>query len=451
MSLSSHLVEREKQIPFSGLSPRDGEQEVPPEVANTLDIPRYPEASLKDIIDILPQAESRKVEIDNEFVANNGIVATDEIQEFLQQDPTLDGELSAFDNDGESGRDDVFDVSRGSPRRRAHDAKAIIDKRREALHGLGYDVKYHWQIPSDSYSIINPTDWYYECHKVLEKNGERSPFGWVEFDDYGGIVDFYLLLPTQKFTPPSVNEGVDSPIESSQDNSRRPVLLGFHSGYRFDGSRSLDFELFGFDTEHQTAYWGLGGFKNQPHRGDVMRYAGDWWVDGYDSISQATSMDGNLLNDISEATTLQLDFNDAEWSISEFVECLGLPPTYAESVEERATEMSEYPHIISMWNLYVNINFVIDAKYSEKEKSRNSLTFQGHARVARKLLRDPETEINRAKRNYDEKSDEADDMAESQRTLNESLDGINGVLKKESEMSTIEKMEITEQIQATLD
>ncbi|MDT3437877.1 hypothetical protein [Haloarcula sp. 1CSR25-25] len=439
MSLPSQTIVEDGIIPFSGLSPRDGEVKIPRVVAEELDLPRYPEASLKEIIESLPSAERRTVEIDNSFVAGNGIVATDEVKSLIESDDSMGSGLKEF-NDTNTG--DPFDAGRQEPTQRAHDARAIVDPRREALAALGYNVSYHWQIGSDGYTVINPTDWYYKCHQTLEKHGEREPIGWVEFSDFGGAVDLYVLLPSQRFIPPTMEEG---------DEDRGPVYLGYHSGYRFDGTRSLDFELFGFDTEHQTAYWALGKSKSQPHRGDVMQYAKDWWEKGYEDITSATSVDGDLLETVDDASTLKLDFsNEDTWDPAEFIEHLGLPPTYAEEIADRAQQISAEPDVLSMWNLFVNISAVINEKYTGEGKSRNSMTFQGHARVGRKLLRDPETEINRAKRKYDEATDGDEDVEESQRTLSESIDDIDGVIQSESEMSTHEKLTVTQQIQDTL-
>lgn len=440
MSLLSQTLDESGKVPFAGLSPRDTKVEVPPELAESLDLPRYPDASLKDIIELLPNAEARKVFIDNEFVAGNSMVATDEVREFVEQDEALSGDLKAFDD--ESG--DLFDVDRREPERQAHDVKAVVDRRREALHALGHDVKYHWQVASDSYTIINPTDWYYICYRTLEQSGERDCLGWVEFDDYGGSVDLYILLPSQRFIPPSVAdaEGYDD------EESRRPVLLGFNSGYRFDGSRSLDFELFGFDTEHCSTLWSLGEQKTQPHRGNVMQYAEEWWSGGYESIQEGASLDGELLEAIADATELKLDFDDAEWTVEEFIEYLELP--YAEEIADRAVAMAGENGLISCWNLYVNINTVLANEYSGDTKSRNSLTFQGHVRKARQLLRKPKTEINRARKKYEEAEDADMDVDEAQRTLTESVESIEGVTRSESELSTLEKMNITEQVQQTL-
>lgn len=439
MSILSQIIQEESKIPFAGLAPHDGNVEIPRVVADAVDLPRVPEKSLKDVIEALPCAERRTVEINNSFVAGNGIVNTDDVRGVIESDKSLGGQLAKFS--GET--DGLFDVGRQSPTQRAADARAIVDPRREALAALGYNIPYHWQIGSSEYTIVNPTEWYYKCYQTLEKHGKREPIGWVEYSDFGGAVDMYVLLPSERFIPP------EAASDDNGGDERKPVYLGYNSGYRFDGDRALDFELFGFDTEHKTVYWGLGQDKSQPHRGNVMQYAGEWWESGFEKIQRATSVDGSLLGAVDEASRLNIDFtDDDDWDPIDFVTGLGLPPTYAEDIVDRAKQMAGEPDIISIWNFYINLNAVIDEKYSTEEKSRNSLTFQGYARTGRKLLRDPQTEINRARRKYEEET--GDDTDSAQRTLGESLDSVDSIVQDESELDALEKMHVTEQVQKSL-
>lgn len=436
MSLSSQVIVESGKVPFAGLSPCDGDIEVDRVIAEDIDIPRYPEQSLKDIIELLPHAERRRVEIDNSFVAGNGIVDTDGVQAQVEETESMGADMQAFPSKPDES---VFDVGRQDPTQPARDVAAIVDPRREALAALGQPVDYHWQIGGGDYAIVNPTDWYYKAHQTLEKHGERRPIGWVEFSDYGGAVDLYVLFPSQRVMP-----------LSADDEDREPVYLGFHSGYRFDGSRSLDFELFGYDLERGTGYWGLGKRKSQPHRGDVMSYAGDWWESGYETVQDAASVDGGLLSAVSGAAELKLDFADDDtWSPTEFIEHVGLPTTYAEEIADRALGMAGDPDRVSVWNFYVNTNAVIDSVYSSENKSRNSMTFQGYTRTARKLLHNPEQEINRARRSYAEATD-GKSVPDSQRTLGESVDDIASVVRDESELSDLERMTTTKEIQKRL-
>lgn len=440
MSLPSQTIQERALVPFAGLAPRDGHVEVPRVVADELDLPRYPDRSFKEVIEALPCAERRTVYIDNSFVHDNGIVAADDIKSLMDSDDSMGGQLDAYDQ----GTDNPFDVGRQSPKQQARGATAIVDPRREALAALGYDVDYYWQIASGEYTIVNPTDWYYRCYQTLEKRGKREPIGWVEYDDYGGTVDLYVLLPSERFVPPT--------MDNNNEADRRPVYLGYTSGYRFDGDRALDFELFGFDCEHQSAYWGLGESKNRRHRGNVMDDAKEWWEAGYETISDATSIDGNLLKHVDEASTLKMDFTDDDsWSPTEFVTCLGLPPTYAEEIVDDAQAMAAEPDIISIWNFYININRVINAKYTVEGKSRNSMTFQGYARTGRKLLREPKSEIKRARRKYEEASEDGPGTDEAQQTLADSIDNISGVIQNESELSALEKLRATEDVQKSLE
>jgi hypothetical protein len=447
MSLLSHVIDREGTLAFSGLSPHDGEVEIPRQVADKLDLPRYPEASLKDVINQLPDAEARPVFIDNANVANNGIVDTDSIRSTLRREEELrSSSVEKFDGDNES----VFDIDRGDPTHEAHDLKAVIDPRREAIDALGeeYSINYTWQVASSDYTIITPSQWYFKAHQTLEKSGERDVFGWVEFDDYGGAVDFYIFCPDQRFLPPG---------EDTED--REPVYLGFNSGYTFDGTRSLDFKLIGYDLETESPYWALAEKKSKPHRGNVMADAKDWWANAYEQIKEATEFDSELFENVREAELQRLDFSDINpdkdpedrenWTLEELIESLDIP--YADEIANQAFQIASKDRVVSIWNIYVNINDVLNEKYTGEKKNRNSLTFQGHVRKARKLLTDTTTQLNRAKNNWEDQfNDTETDRDENQRALGESVTDLNVDIRDEDELTTLDKTNMAGSIQESL-
>ena len=106
--------------------------------------------SLKAAISILPRASSGELWATNEFVATDGTLDAEAIKAVHG----LDAER--FEAETERSLEVAATRARGEPIVPVEDHQDIIDERRKALHALGYDVKFRWQIASDRYSIVNP-------------------------------------------------------------------------------------------------------------------------------------------------------------------------------------------------------------------------------------------------------------------------------------------------------
>jgi hypothetical protein len=147
------LLAQETDHKFVGLTenePSEYPDEISPETRCSTENPR----SFKNAIQALPKASSGELWATNEFVETSGRVDTAAIRR-----------VHGFDADAlesHTGRslEELAAASEANAVVRVHSHQDIVDDRRKALNALGYDVKFRWQIASDSYSIINPQEAY---------------------------------------------------------------------------------------------------------------------------------------------------------------------------------------------------------------------------------------------------------------------------------------------------
>jgi hypothetical protein len=176
------LLAEERTVPFAGLADaaatrtRDT-QAVSPELRCGDDEP----ISLQEAISILPRASSGELWAPNEFVATDGTVDAEAIKAIHG----LDAER--FEAEIGQSLDAAAREARGEPIVPVEDHQDIVDERRKALHALGYDVKFRWQIASDRYSIINPQEAYLPIVEALEQRRETEAFGWASYRDWGAV------------------------------------------------------------------------------------------------------------------------------------------------------------------------------------------------------------------------------------------------------------------------
>lgn len=100
------------------------------------------------------------------------------------------------------------------------DHKDIVDERRKALHALGFEVKFRWQIASDGYAIINPKEAYLPIIGALQRRGQNDVFGWVSYRDWGGILKMFVICPGLRHV---TSVGVD---KTDVDGGDELVLYG---------------------------------------------------------------------------------------------------------------------------------------------------------------------------------------------------------------------------------
>jgi hypothetical protein len=200
------LLTRETDRKFVGLTENDPQEypdEVPPETRCSPETSR----SFKDIIKVLPKASSGELWATNDFVETSGRVDTAAIRRVHGLD------VDALESYTGSSIEDLAAASEADAVVRVYDHQDIVDDRRKALNALGYDVKFRWQIASDSYSIINPQEAYLPIISALQQRGETNPFGWVSYRDWGGLFKMVVICPSLRHVVSGDQEDIEDDVE----------------------------------------------------------------------------------------------------------------------------------------------------------------------------------------------------------------------------------------------
>lgn len=438
------LVEEEQRIPFAGLTPKD-DADLPEDVARnrhfTGDV-----KSFKEVIELLPEASRGELEAINQFVNEDGTVDTAAIE------GVDDIDLDSLDIDADS----ITDADRHVP---VNDYVDIVDDRRKALNAIGYDTKFRWQIATDSYTIINPKEAYFPAQRSFRRKGESETiFGWVDYQDWGGKVDIYILFREQTVPHPYVDpvddEDADADTDGEDDEDDRYIYVGVQTGYDFSGGRALDAQRFGYDADRSVRLYNLGRRRSRRHVGDPNNASNerkngrvpikDWWDQEYDNILNATD---ELAQSIQEATSITLDFSSLDYSAKDFYEYLDIPEDYAEVAQKRAMRHSPAARVATMWAMYLGLTSTLETDYQGQDHT--SATFEVYAEIARDILRHPHRQIDVVQEEHRRAQEEGDDSSsqliidESQQTFaTDDISDIEGV-GTEDQLGLADKRDLT--------
>ncbi len=388
-----NLIEEETRIPFLGLE-NHVDAEYPDHVNKASPMYDDDPVSFTDVIKLLPEAEEGNLTAVNEYVNNDGTVDEDAIENIAGIDPD---QLSI----------DPSDITNADKHVAVHDYKDIIDPRRKALNALGCDVKFRWQIATDSYSIINPRDAYYPAYKTFKKEGETDTiFGWVDIDDWGGRVNMYIFF-------------TDHTIDHPESDENDCIYVGLHTGYDFSGGRALDVKLFGYDPTNDVRFYSLGQRRSRRHVGDPNnpeheRKQGrtpidEWWEKEYENLIVWTD---DLIDDIERATATTIDFSNFRFDIEDFYSHLDIPQSYIEETDggigavKRARRHSPSSSTYTMWTLFYALSRTLEDEFQGTDHAGSA--YKVYADIATKILRSPYGVIERAKREHDYQQQKAD-------------------------------------------
>lgn len=412
LTREQRLVEEEQRIPFAGLTPKD-DAELPDDVAGNRHFAGDVK-SFKEIIELLPEASRGDLKAVNQFVNDDGTVDATAIED------VDDIDLDSLEIDPA----EINDADRHVP---VNDYVDIVDNRRKALHALGYETKFRWQIATDSYTIINPKDAYFPAQRSFRRKGESETiFGWVDYKDWGGQVDIYILFREQTVPHPYVdpNENDDDADADGDDEEDRYIYVGVQTGYDFSGGRALDAQRFGYDADRSVRLYNLGRRRSRRHVGDPNDASNerkngrtpikDWWDQEYDNILNETD---ELAKAIQEATSITLDFSSLDYSAQDFYEYLDIPEDYAETAAKRAMRHSPVTNVATMWAMYLGLTSTLETDYQGKDHT--SATFEVYAEIARDILRHPHRQIDVVQEEH-RRAQEESDNSNSQLIIDES-------------------------------
>jgi hypothetical protein len=246
-----------------------------------------------------------------------------------------------------------------------------------------------FHIPTDSYSIINPTDVYGPFEDVLRANEvDGRPLGEVVFGEVrqyrgGGEVHMDVLFDGLEVRLPGRSE---------------PITMGVTSGYDFFGGNAVYVEGFAQDTLCSNSIRSLTDRRSVKHVGEARDFE-SWWTAVLEQLELVTD---DLYAFIRDATDIELSFRDVPFDAGEFYELLGFPEYLAEQAASDARANADDPFEIDMWTLHSGATYALTHFYRGREGS----SLDGYVRTANDILFNPERVLTRVQRTYEERAAE---------------------------------------------
>ena len=466
------LLNQEADLKFAGLTENDDgdyPDEISPETQCLTDDPR----SFKDAIQVLPKASSGELWATNDFVETGGRVDLDAIRSVHGFD------VAALESHTGHSLEDLAASSDATAVVPVRDHKDIVDDRRKALNALGYDVKFRWQIASDSYSIINPQEAYLPIISALQQRGENDAFGWVSYRDWGGLLKMVVICPSlrrgvsgdEEDVEDAVDEeGITNAISSSEDNgdeddtdeSNRETVVygGFQTGYDFRGTQTLWARPILFFPDSGVVLPDMGERYTRRHYGNATDAAhersqgripiSEWWRSIYDDIdTRMVEVDSA----ISRTRAIAYDFEDLPFTLEDCYSYWGLAFKYAERAADRATSIAKPSTRPTVFNIQLSLLISLLEEYNG---SMASDSYQEYLEVAGELFRKPAMMIQLAMQEHDRCSEDESEqvLPENQQTLSDSLEDIVDIpgieVDTEVDLSDEEAQRVQDRLQKQL-
>jgi hypothetical protein len=280
---------------------------------------------------------------------------------------------------------------------------ALVEPERLMTDDAEESALFH--VPSDSYSIINPTDVYSPLAEVLrETEVSDTPLAEVTFGEVrqyrdGGEVHMDIMFDGLSVTLPG---------------KRDPITMGVTTGYDFFGNNAVYVEGFARDTACANSIRALTDRQSIRHVGDVEDFRA-WWED---ILGQLELVADDLYGFIQDAADVTIDIAAMPFDHSEFYTLLGFPEYLAEHAAEDARMNADDPFEPDMWTLHSGATYALTHYFRGKEGS----ALERYTRLANDILFNPEATIDRVEQAYEQQVEkESDD--DGQRSL-ESANGL---------------------------
>ncbi|QLC35727.1 hypothetical protein EFA46_015315 (plasmid) [Halarchaeum sp. CBA1220] len=440
------LLTQETDITFAGLTETDDQSypdELPPETRCFAATPR----SFKEAIRVLPKASPGELWATNDFVETSGRVDTTAIRDVHGLD------VDALEATTGRSLEDLAAASTADAVVQVTDHKDIVDDRRKALNALGYDVKFRWQIASDSYSIINPQEAYLPIISALQQRGETDAFGWVSYRDWGGLLKMVVICPSLRHVvsgeqaEADLEDDVDedgitsvvSPAQNQPDASdsdgcdaetdalETVVYGGFQTGYDFRGTQTLWARPILFFPDSGTVLPDMGERYTRRHYGQATNAAherkqgrvpiSEWWRNIYDDINTRMI---EVDTAIRRTRAIAYDFDDLPFSLEDCYSYWGVANKYSERAANRATSIAMPSTRPTVFNIQLSL---LIALLEEYDGSMASNSYQEYLEVAGELFRKPAMMIQLAMQEHDHRADDDTErvLPENQQTLSDAL------------------------------
>jgi hypothetical protein len=274
-------------------------------------------------------------------------------------------------------------------------------------------------IPTDSYALVNPYDFYRPLEDALEEHGEgQNVFGEFRLYDRGAEVHGDIWFDTKSIDIPS-GEG--------------KYKFGIQTGYDFKGNRSLYANIIAQDTSCQNTLRQLASKKTRRHVSEegeesmsVSEYE-TWWVDLLEKIDLVADEVTHVLqdasdlhvefdvedpadeDDLSESDPLQVPFG-----LEEFYRLAGVAhistaiPEYLRDAAAKDTrQRSGTAPVHSMWHIHSGLTYALTHVYRGGERG----TLLQYNEVAKDLLYNPSEMMSEVAQAFEaeQQSDEDDE------------------------------------------
>jgi hypothetical protein len=492
------LLRKQADVTFAGLTERH-DAALPDALAGSSWYSADP-TSLKAALRRLPPGRDADLKTVNPFVNEDNTIDLEAIR-------AIDGlDVDAVENATGGSLEDLAAAAAPEKELEVTTHKDIVDPRRLALRTLGFQTRYRWQIATNSYAIINPQDAMLPMISAFQKRAETDVFGRLVFDDWGGIVDIYLVFPssTQTLTLGDLKTvrqsdtadlpdifaslanvpeecpdcGADTIIDEADDVvvcercsyrtgshlDEVDLMHGLRTGYSMRGDRAFYAEPIVFVPQRGTVLPGIGKTRRRRHSGlpndsDHERAAGrvpmhKWFGQAYDTaIDRAEDVEPEILR----SRAITVDFSELPFDIPAFYEYSGIPTTYADTAADHAVSLAADSSNPTLWGLHVSLLIALRDGWSGNNISQD---LEAYRELAQQLIQEPAFAIQVAIKEYelqvdDNEDGEEDVLPENQQLLSDHIDDLeplDGVTaESEADLADQEAQQIQNNLQQTLD
>jgi hypothetical protein len=264
---------------------------------------------------------------------------------------------------------------------------AIIEPSRAMDQVRDESVDSLFHVPTDSYSIINPTDVYAPLETVLrETELDGRTLGEVMFGEIrqyrgGGEVHMDIMF-----------DG----LEVQLPGDREPITMGLTSGYDFFGGHAVYVEGFARDNACANSIRSLTDRQIVKHVGDIGDF-GEWW----EGILEALALVSNdLYAFIEDAQEIDIDFAETPFDVAAFYELIGFPEYLAERAADDALAASD-GFVVVLWVLHSGATHALTHFF----RGREGGSLDRYVRAANDLLFNPERTLSVVERTYREQAE----------------------------------------------
>lgn len=434
----SHLVERRGTVPFVGVNSAAA-AEYPDDVSTAGDrfAPSNPK-SFKEALEVLPHPGEGELWAENEFVAPGATDGTVDVD--LDSIQSVHG-LDTDEIEQVTGRtlNQLVAEADPSPLVSVGTHKDIIDRRRLALHTLGFDCKFRWQIASDRYDPGNMRAFFRRKIAAAQQHGAEDAFGWIRHRDWGGSVTMTTIYPSKAYEVGmpdetdldldgdeiTIAEGVDEAVfnereADADDGETLTIYYGDRMGYDFRGTQKLWAKplIYIPSSNAMIPIPYAGNDLSRKHTGNLMEDAIEWHEK---ILSKLDELCESINQSIVRARVAALDFNELPFEVEDFYRLIGVKnDTYCEKAAERARSLATPSSRPTLWNLQLSLKLTVLEHYSGAKAGD---TYQSYQEIAGEILRHPSTQVQLALEQYEYEREEDDEevLDEAQQTLAGSL------------------------------